>query len=75
MTVTWHVENLKISHKYSLEVTKFLHHFGQIYGERITVHRGKVHDYLFMDLDFSTVNTLKIGMVKNIKKTYKYLPE
>ena len=75
MNVTWHVDDLNISHKDILEVTKFLHHFGQIYGEHMTIHRGKVHDYLGMDLDFSTVNTLKIGMVKYIKKTYKYLPE
>ena len=68
MTVTWHVDDLKISHKNSLEITKFLHHFGQIYGERMTVHHGNVHDYLGMDLDFSTSNTLKIGMIKYIKK-------
>ena len=53
MTVTWYVDDLKISHKDSLEVTKFLHHFGLIFCERMTVHRGKVHDYLGMDLDFA----------------------
>ena len=50
MTVTWHVDELKIYHKDGLEVTKFLQHFGQIYVEHMTVHRGKVHDYLGMDL-------------------------
>ena len=75
MTVTWHVDDLKISHKDSLEVTKFLHHFGQIYGERMTVHCDKVHDYLGMYLDFSTANTLNIGMIKYIKKIQKDLPE
>ena len=35
MTVTWNVDDLKISHKESLEVTKFLHHFGQIYCEHM----------------------------------------
>ena len=75
MTVTWHVDDLKVSYKDSLEVTKFIHHLGQIYGERMTVHRGKVHEYLCMDLDFSTVNTLKIGMIKYIKKIHEYSPE
>ena len=75
MTVTWHVDDLKISHKNSLEVTNCLHHFGQIYGERMTVHRGKVHDYLGMDLYFSTANMLKIGMIKYIKKLHKDFPE
>ena len=75
MTVTLHVDYLKISHKDNLEVTKFLHHFVQIYGECMTVHRGKVHDYLGMDLNFSTANTLKIGMIKYIKKIHEYFPE
>ena len=41
----------------------------------MTVHRGKVHDYLGMDLDFSTANTLKIGMIKYIKKIHEDFPE
>ena len=39
------------------------------------VHRGKVHDYLGMDLDFSTENKMKTGMIKNIKKIHEYFPE
>ena len=75
MNVTWHVDDLKIFCKDSLEVTKFLQHFGLIYGELVTVHCGKVHDYLGMDLDFSTENTLKIGMIKYINKIHKDFPE
>ena len=58
MTVTWHVDDLKIPHKDSREVTKFIKRFGDIYGDRMTVHRGKVHDYLGMDLDFSSPKVL-----------------
>ena len=36
MTVTWHVDDLKISHKDIREVTKFIKHFGAIYGDRMT---------------------------------------
>ena len=75
MTVTWHVDDLHISYKDCLEVTKFLHHFGQIYGERMTVHFGKVHDCLGKDLNFSTANTLKTCMIKYIKKIHKDFPE
>ena len=75
MTVTWHVGDLKISCKDSLEVKKFLQNFGLIYGELMTVHHGKVHEYLGMDLDFSTANTLKIGMIKYIKKIHRDFPE
>ena len=59
----------------SLEVTQFLDHFGNIYGDGMTVHRGKVHDYQGMDLDFSTANTLKIGMIKYNKKIHEDFPE
>ena len=41
----------------------------------MSVHRGKVHDYLGMDLDFNTANTLKIGMIKYIKKIHENFPE
>ena len=46
MTVTWHVDDIKIPHKDSREVAKFIKHFGDIYGDRMTVHCGKVHNFL-----------------------------
>ena len=75
MTVTWHVDDLKISHKDSNEVTKCIDHFRKIYGDRMTVHRGKVHDYLGMDLDFSSNGVLKISMIKYVKKILDEFPE
>ena len=39
------------------------------------MHRGKVHDNLGVDLDYSTANTLKIGMIKYIKKIHEGFPE
>ena len=71
MTVTWHVDDLKISHADSGEVMKFLNHFTGIYGDRMTVNRGKVHDYLGMYMDFRTAKTLKICMIKYIKKIHE----
>ena len=75
MTVPWNVDDLKIFHKDSREVTKFIKHFGNIYGDRMTLHRGKVHDYFEMGLDFSSPNVLNVGMIKYIKKIHKYFPE
>ena len=74
-TVTWHVDDLKISHKDSREVTKCIKHFGDIYFDRMTVHRGKVHDYLVMYLDFISPKVLKIGMIKYTKKINEEFPE
>ena len=64
MTVIWHVDDLKISHMDSNEVIKCIEHFKKIYSNRMTVHCGKVHEYLGMDLDFSSAKVLKIGMIK-----------
>ena len=41
----------------------------------MTIHRGKVHDYLGMDLDFSSAKVLKIGMIKYIKKIHEDFEE
>ena len=75
MTVTWHVDDLKIYHKDSRDATKFIKHFGDIYGYSMTLNRGKVHDYFGMDMNFSSLKVLKIGMIKYIKKIHKYFPE
>ena len=75
ITVTWHVDDLKILHKDSGEVTKCIKYLQKIYGEKMTIHRGKVHDYLRMDLDFSSSRVLKIGMIKYIKKIHEEFPE
>ena len=75
MIVTCHVDDLKISHKDSRDITKCITHFGDIYGDKMTVHCGKVNDYLGMDLDFSSPKVLKIGMIKYIKKIHEDFPE
>ena len=54
MTVTWHVDNLNVSHKEPSEVSKFILEMGKIYGPSITVTCGKVHSYLGMDFNYST---------------------
>ena len=50
MTVTWHVDDLKISHKKEDEVTKFILGLAKIYGPKLSIHRGKLHSYLGMDI-------------------------
>ena len=43
MTVMWHVDDLNISHKDEEDLTKFISELGAIYGNKLTVARGKVH--------------------------------
>ena len=67
MTVTWHVDDLKISHKESDEVTKFISELGQVLGNKLTVHCGKILSYLDMNFDYGTVGTVKISMIPYTK--------
>ena len=39
------------------------------------VHRGKYHDYLGMDLDYSHKGEVKISMIKYLKKVLDVFPE
>jgi len=75
MTVTWHVDDLKVSHKDYHEITRFLKYLGDLYGNRITVNRGDVHDYLGMDLDYSKKGVLQVSMIKYLKKIFDDFPE
>ena len=49
ITVTWHVNDLKISHVDDAEVTEFVMTLSMFYGHRLSVARGKLHLYLEMD--------------------------
>ena len=64
MIITWHLDDLKVSHKEPAEVRKFLKAMAKIYGDSITVTRGKIHTYLGMHLDYSAPQTLKVSMIK-----------
>ena len=45
MTITWHVKDVKISHKDGWEVTKLIKCLGKVYGD-IKVKNGRKHQYL-----------------------------
>jgi hypothetical protein len=71
MTVTWHVDDLKVSHKDGFEITMFIARLTKIYGEKVTVKRGKCHDYMGMDLDYSKKGCLRISMIKYLEKVFE----
>ena len=75
MTVTWHVDDLKISHKDEKEVTKFINDLGEIYSNKLTVMREKVHSYLGMHFDFTKIGTVQVGMIPYSKETIDDFPE
>ena len=52
MKIIWHVDDIKLSQKDTFEITKFVHYLSQIYGEKLTINKGKIHNYLGMDMNF-----------------------
>jgi hypothetical protein len=53
-TLTWHVDDINMSHDDHMEVTKVIEWLKGIYGDNMHVSRGLVHDYLGITLDYST---------------------
>jgi hypothetical protein len=66
-TLTWHVDDIKMSHKDSNEVTKVIEWLKGIYGDNMHVSRGLVHEYLGMTLDYTVKGEVKITMVDYLK--------
>lgn len=75
MTVCWHVHDLKVSHVDGNELTKFSQWLNNTYGISIVLHRGKVHNYLGMTLDYSMQGRVKVTMIYYIKWTTSDFPE
>ena len=76
-TITWHVDDLKISHKDPSVVDDIINNINAVYGEiqEITVKRGKRHDYLGMDVSLETKGKVIISMKKYIKDMLEELPK
>jgi hypothetical protein len=72
--ICFHVNNCKISHKSTKvldQIIKWLRKDFEIVFEdrtgKLKVHRGKVHEYLGMTLDYSTKHQVKISMEEYVK--------
>jgi Reverse transcriptase (RNA-dependent DNA polymerase) len=78
-TVTWHVDDLKSSHKQAKVNDQFLSWlqktYGQIKDAPVKATRGKIHEYLAMKLDYSTKGKVKINMVDYVKNMVNDYPE
>jgi hypothetical protein len=51
--VCWHIDDLKVSHMDPREDTRFGDWLSETYGMAVVAHRGVVHHYLGMIVDFS----------------------
>ena len=75
MIITWHVNDLKVSHIDLSQITKFASYLASIYGKGLMVHRCKVHDYLGMDLNFANKGIAQILMITYTTKVLTDFPE
>ena len=51
LTVTFHADNLKLSHMNPFEMTLFACYLYRIYGNNLVVYRVNSHDYLGINID------------------------
>ena len=75
MTVTWHVDDLKVCHKDTFHITKSYSYLSSIYGEKLIVKQGKVHDYLGTDIDYYEEGSVKVSMINYAGKILTAFPE
>ena len=77
-TITWHVDDVKSSHVDPQVNEDFYKWCEQKYGEdgigKVSVSRGKRHDYLAMILDYTEKNKLKLDMKYYIEDMIKEFP-
>ena len=78
MTVCWHVDDLFIGHEDPEVISTFLNWLGDRYDtadKKLNIVRGPKHDYLGMNLDFSTSGEVKIDMKPYVAKIISSFPE
>jgi hypothetical protein len=75
LTVVWHVDNLMASCKDNFEMTKFSCYLGKIYGPRLSMHTGKKHNYLGVDMEFNKDRMLDVLMIMYLKNVIAGFPK
>ena len=79
MTVTWHVDDLKVIHKDEADIGMFADFLQENdkpnQGIIPTYHCGKVHDYIGITLDYLEKQNIKVSMIKYTNKSFKGFSE
>jgi hypothetical protein len=74
-SITWYVDDLRLCHVDFKVVDEMLSWFESIYGEDMRVLRGKKHNYMGMDLDYSVPGKVRVTMVDYLKRVITKFPE
>ena len=74
LTILWHVDDLKISCKNKVKVTRLICCLKSIYGKNIAMHRGGKGKYLAMTLDFMTPGVFQVDTSDYVKEILNDFP-
>ena len=76
-TITWHIDDLKISHKEESVVSSIIEQIQATFGQQgeLSISRGKRHDYLGMYLDYSEPGQLIVDMRTAIQSIIDDVPK
>jgi hypothetical protein len=78
MTIYWHVDDLFLGHVDPSLVTQILDwpfHCYDTHDKKLNASRGPHHDYLGMNIDFSTQGSVAFDMIPYITKIIDAFPE
>ena len=76
MTICWHVDDLKVSHKDKNAVTALAEKLAELYRPKTIASRGNVHEYLGIDIDWASVQgTMIVSMIKYLHKVISGFPK
>jgi hypothetical protein len=75
LTVVRHLDDLMASCEDDFELTKLSRYLEKIYGPKLSMHAGKNHDYLGVDMEFNEDGTLDVSMIKYLKNVINEFPE
>ncbi len=75
MTVVWHVDDLMGSCVDDFKLTKFSFYLAKIYGPKLSMHTGRKHNYLGVDMEFNEDGTLDVSMFKYLDDVISDFPE
>ena len=76
-TIAWYVDDLKISHRDPAVTEEIFNDIASEFGKEapLTVSRGKVHNYLGMQIDYSTAGQVKFTMPHIISEILSQVPD
>ncbi len=67
LTVIWHIDSLMVSCKDNFKLTKVSCYLAGIYGTKLKMYLGSKHNYLGVDMQFTSKGTHEVSMITYLK--------